>query len=83
MPGLFSIMAILILVCILPVLAAAPQESAPKKKILITTLGHVAADFKVPQAREIVQRGMLWAARIAGAGDDPKPTNPYLPLLKK
>ncbi len=24
--------------------------------------GHVAKDFDVPQARTIVQRGMLWAA---------------------
>jgi type 1 glutamine amidotransferase len=54
-----------------------------KGRVFNTTLGHVAADFKVPQAREIVQQGMLWTARIAGAGDDPKPTNPYLPLLKK
>jgi len=32
----------------------------------------------VPEAREIVKRGMLWAARMAGSGDDPAPTNPYL-----
>jgi hypothetical protein len=54
-----------------------------KGRIFNTTLGHAAADFNVPQAREIVQRGMLWAARVPGAGDDPKPTNPYSPLLKK
>jgi hypothetical protein len=48
-----------------------------KGRIFNTTLGHVAADFDVPQAREIVKRGMLWAARIPGAGDDPKPANPY------
>ncbi len=48
-----------------------------KGRVFNTTLGHVAADFDVPQAREIVQRGLLWAARIPGAGDDPKPTNPY------
>jgi type 1 glutamine amidotransferase len=52
-------------------------------RIFNTTLGHSAADFNVPQAREIVMRGMLWAARLSGAGDDPRPTNPYLPLLKK
>ena len=50
-----------------------------KGRVFNTTLGHVAADFDVPQAREIVQRGMLWAARVPGAGDDPKPTNPYRP----
>jgi len=27
-------------------------------------LGHVAADFDVPEAREIVKRGILWAARV-------------------
>ncbi len=48
-----------------------------KGRVFNTTLGHVAADFDVSQAREIVKRGMLWAARIPGAGDDPKPANPY------
>jgi len=48
-----------------------------KGRVFNTTLGHVAADFDVPQAREIVKRGMLWAAGIPGAGDDPKPANPY------
>jgi type 1 glutamine amidotransferase len=46
-------------------------------RIFNLTLGHVAADFDVPEAREIMKRGMLWAARVAGAGDDPRPTNPY------
>jgi len=54
-----------------------------KGRIFNTTLGHGAADFNVAQAREIVQRGLLWAARVAGAGEDPKPTNPYAPLLRK
>jgi hypothetical protein len=35
MPGVFSIVAILILAYMLPALAAAPQESTPKKKVLI------------------------------------------------
>jgi type 1 glutamine amidotransferase len=48
-----------------------------KGRVFNTTLGHVASDFDVPQAREIVKRGLLWAARVEGAGDDPKPTNPY------
>jgi len=46
-----------------------------KGRIFYTSLGHVSADFNVPQAREIVKRGLLWAARVTG--DDPKPTNPY------
>jgi type 1 glutamine amidotransferase len=32
-------------------------------RVFYTSLGHVANDFEVPQARTIVQRGMLWAAR--------------------
>jgi len=34
-----------------------------KGRVFYTSLGHVAKDFDVPQARTIVQRGMLWAAR--------------------
>ncbi len=49
-------------------------------RVFYTSLGHVSADFKVPQALEIVKRGLLWAARVPGSGDDPKPTNPYAPL---
>ncbi len=47
-------------------------------RIFHSTLGHVATDFNVPEAREIMKRGMLWAARVAGSGGDPAPTNPYL-----
>jgi type 1 glutamine amidotransferase len=54
-----------------------------KGRIFYTSLGHVAKDFDVPQAREIVKRGLLWAARVPGSGDDPKSTNPYAALLKK
>jgi hypothetical protein len=50
-----------------------------KGRVFNTTLGHSAADFDVPQAREIVQRGMLWAAGVPGAGGNPQPTNPYAP----
>jgi hypothetical protein len=32
-------------------------------KVFYSSLGHVAADFDVPEAREIIRRGMLWAAR--------------------
>jgi len=32
-------------------------------RVFYASVGHVAADFDVPEAREIVQRGMLWAAR--------------------
>jgi type 1 glutamine amidotransferase len=33
-----------------------------KGRVFYTSLGHVASDFDVPEAREIVQRGMLWAS---------------------
>jgi type 1 glutamine amidotransferase len=48
-------------------------------RVFYTTLGHVAGDFDVAEARTIVERGLLWAARVDGAGGDPKPTNPYAP----
>ncbi|HUZ18885.1 MAG TPA: ThuA domain-containing protein [Spirochaetia bacterium] len=32
-------------------------------KVFYSSLGHIASDFDVPQAREILRRGMLWAAR--------------------
>jgi type 1 glutamine amidotransferase len=50
-------------------------------RVFYTSLGHVAADFDVPEAREIVQRGLLWAARVMG--DDPHEMNIYAPLLRK
>jgi type 1 glutamine amidotransferase len=32
-------------------------------RVAYCSLGHVASDFDVPEARELVVRGMLWAAR--------------------
>lgn len=32
-------------------------------KVFYCSLGHVAKDFEVPQACEIVRRGLIWAAR--------------------
>jgi len=34
-----------------------------KGKVFYCSLGHVAKDFDVPEARTIVQRGMLWASK--------------------
>jgi type 1 glutamine amidotransferase len=42
-----------------------------KGRVFYTSLGHVAKDFDVPEAREIVRRGLLWAARVDG--EDAKP----------
>ncbi|RFT14945.1 MAG: hypothetical protein OP8BY_1145 [Candidatus Saccharicenans subterraneus] len=35
-----------------------------KGRVFYSSLGHVAADFDAPEAREIVKRGILWAARV-------------------
>ena len=32
-------------------------------RVFYCSLGHVAKDFDVPEAKEIVKRGMLWASR--------------------
>lgn len=34
-----------------------------KGRVFYSSLGHVAKDFDVPEAREIVRRGLLWATR--------------------
>lgn len=34
-----------------------------KGRVFYCSLGHVRADFDVPEARELVLRGMLWASR--------------------
>ncbi len=34
-----------------------------KGRVFYCSLGHAAADFDVPEAREIVRRGLLWAGR--------------------
>jgi type 1 glutamine amidotransferase len=32
-------------------------------RVFYSSLGHIASEFQVPETREIMQRGMLWAAR--------------------
>lgn len=34
-----------------------------KGRVFYSSLGHVAAEFDVPEVRELTRRGMLWAAR--------------------
>lgn len=48
-----------------------------KGRVFHLSVGHVAADFSVPEAFEIMKRGIRWAAREPGAGDDPVTGNPY------
>jgi len=35
-------------------------------RVFYSSLGHQAIDFDVPEAREIVRRGLLWASRANG-----------------
>ncbi len=35
-------------------------------RVFYSSLGHVAKDFDVPEARTIMERGMLWAAGVEG-----------------
>jgi len=39
------------------------KRSWGQGRVFYSSLGHVASDFEVPEARTIMQRGMLWAAR--------------------
>ncbi|MCH2515353.1 MAG: ThuA domain-containing protein, partial [Dehalococcoidia bacterium] len=32
-------------------------------RVFYGSVGHVSTDYEVPEAREIMRRGMLWAAR--------------------
>jgi type 1 glutamine amidotransferase len=34
-----------------------------KGRVFYSSLGHVASEFQVPQMKELLRRGMLWAAR--------------------
>ena len=44
--------------CVMPVVW---KRGWGKGRVFYSSLGHVAADFDVPEARTIMQRGMLWA----------------------
>lgn len=44
--------------CVMPV---AWKKMYGNGRVFYSSLGHVAADFKVPEAFEIAKRGMLWA----------------------
>jgi len=37
------------------------KKAYGKGRVFYSSLGHVAADYKVPQALEIQKRGILWA----------------------
>ena len=46
--------------CVMPV---AWKRMYGKGKVFHCSLGHVASDFDVPEAKEMVKRGLLWASR--------------------
>jgi hypothetical protein len=46
--------------CVMPVVW---KKRWGKGKIFYASVGHVAKDFNVPEAREIVRRGLVWATR--------------------
>jgi len=46
--------------CVMPVVW---KRMWGKGRVFYTSLGHVAKDFDVPEASEIVKRGLLWASR--------------------
>lgn len=46
--------------CVMPVVW---KRRYGKGRIFYSSLGHVAKDFDTPEARTIVERGMLWASR--------------------
>jgi len=46
--------------CVMPVVW---KRRYGKGKVFYTSLGHVAKDFDVPEAKEIVRHGMLWASK--------------------
>jgi len=46
--------------CVMPVVW---EKRYGEGRVFYSSVGHVAADFEVPEARTIVQRGMLWASR--------------------
>ncbi|MBN8219042.1 MAG: ThuA domain-containing protein [Spirochaetes bacterium] len=45
---------------VMPVVWTRPWQ---KGRVFYTSLGHARRDFEVPEVREIVRRGLLWAAR--------------------
>ena len=49
--------------CVMP---AVWTRAYGKGRVFYTSLGHVAKDFEVPEARLIMQRGLLWAAGELG-----------------
>jgi type 1 glutamine amidotransferase len=54
--------------CVIPV---AWKKMYGKGRVFYSSLGHVAKDFDVPEALEIMKRGIRWAA--VSLYEDPEP----------
>lgn len=54
------------------VMPVAWKKMYGKGRVFYTSLGHVAKDFDVPEALEIVKHGLLWAARVSGEDTRPQ-----------
>lgn len=54
------------------VMPAAWKKRYGKGRVFYASFGHAAADFDVPEAREMVRRGLLWAAH-ALKGEEASP----------
>ena len=46
--------------CVMPVVW---KRLFGQGRVFYSSLGHVAKDFDVPEARTIMQRGLLWASK--------------------
>lgn len=46
--------------CVMPVVW---KRTYGEGRVFYSSLGHAATDFDVPECREIIRRGMLWASR--------------------
>lgn len=51
--------------CVMPVVW---KRMYGEGRVFYSSLGHTAADFNIPEVREIQTRGMLWAAQDTPAG---------------
>ena len=67
------------------VMPAAWRKRFGRGRVFYCSVGHVAADFDVPQLKELVGRGLLWAARgrKGGAADEAEGEEVKAPADKK
>jgi len=61
------------------IIPVAWKKTYGKGRVFYSSLGHVAKDFEVPEALEIIKRGICWAALSLHAPNEPwmNPVYPY------